>query len=67
MNRVILSLSFLSLFLAPVICVGGDYLGNLSSNPYDADSTSNPYGAGSPYNPDSPNNPYGSGLIIIDD
>jgi hypothetical protein len=25
------------------------YLGNLSNNPYDSNSTANPYGAGSPY------------------
>lgn len=38
----------------------GKYLGNLSSNPYDANSTSNPYGQyGSRYSPDSINNPYG--------
>ena len=57
-----------------------EYLGQLSANPYDADSTSNPYGrygskyspdsinnpygAGSPYRSDSPNNPYGEGLEI---
>ncbi len=36
------------------------YLGNLSSNQYDPNSTSNPYGRyGSPYSPDSINNPYG--------
>jgi hypothetical protein len=36
------------------------YLGNLSSNPYDPNSTSNPYGRyGSPYSSDSINNPYG--------
>jgi hypothetical protein len=35
-------------------------LGNLSSNPYNPNSTSNPYGKyGSPYSPDSINNPYG--------
>ena len=37
----------------------GESLGNLSSNPYDPKSTSNPYGAGSPYDPNSVNNPYG--------
>ena len=38
----------------------GKYLGRLSSNPYAADSTSNPYGRyGSPYSSDSINNPYG--------
>jgi len=34
----------------------------LSTNPYDADSTSNPYGRyGNKYSPDSINNPYGAG------
>lgn len=38
----------------------GKYLGNLSSNPYDANSVSNPYGRyGSEYSSDSINNPYG--------
>ena len=38
----------------------GKHLGNLSSNPYDPNSTSNPYGKyGSKYSPDSINNPYG--------
>jgi hypothetical protein len=37
----------------------GQYLGNLSSNKYDPDSVSNPYGRyGSQYSPDSINNPY---------
>ena len=36
------------------------YLGQLSANPYDTDSTSNPYGRyGNPYSADSINNPYG--------
>jgi len=43
---------------------GAEDLGNYSANPYDSDSTSNPYGAGNPYSPDSPNNPYGKGLHI---
>ena len=54
--------------------------GKLSSNKYDPESVSNPYGkygskyspdsinnpygAGSPYNLDSPTNPYGQGLLI---
>ncbi len=39
----------------------GTYLGRLSANPYDPDSTSNPYGQyGSPYSSDSINNPYGT-------
>lgn len=38
----------------------GKYLGTLSSNPFDPNSVSNPYGKyGSPYSPDSINNPYG--------
>lgn len=38
----------------------GKYLGNLSSNQYDQNSTSNPYGRyGSEYSQDSVNNPYG--------
>ncbi|HPF48026.1 MAG TPA: hypothetical protein PK690_14245, partial [Emcibacteraceae bacterium] len=40
----------------------GNYRGRLSSNPFDPDSTSNPYGRyGNPYSPDSINNPYGAG------
>jgi hypothetical protein len=58
----------------------GNYRGKLSANPYDPDSTSNPYGrygspfspdsiknpygAGNPYSPSSPTNPYGRGLRI---
>lgn len=39
----------------------GKYLGNLSTNPYDPNSVSNPYGRyGSKYSPDSINNPYGN-------
>jgi len=38
----------------------GKYLGNLSNNKYDPNSTSNPYGRyGSEYSADSINNPYG--------
>lgn len=38
----------------------GKYLGNLSANPYDANSTSNRYGRyGSEYSADSINNRYG--------
>jgi len=40
----------------------GQYRGNMSSNPYDADSINNPYGRyGNPYSADSINNPYGAG------
>jgi hypothetical protein len=61
----------------------GNYRGKLSSNQYDPESVSNPYGkygsqyspdsinnpygAGSKYKQDSPNNPYGSGWTIIGD
>lgn len=38
----------------------GKYLGNLSANPYDENSVSNPYGKyGSEYSADSIKNPYG--------
>ena len=37
-----------------------EFLGRLSANPYDVDSTANPYSqAGSPYSAKSVNNPYG--------
>lgn len=43
-----------------IVSPDGTYLGKLSSNPYDAESTSNPYGRyGSPYSSESINNPYG--------
>jgi hypothetical protein len=35
-------------------------LGRLSRNPFNPESTSNPFGAGSPYRPDSINNPFGT-------
>ena len=54
---------FLLLLLLPLpLSVHADDLGELSSNPYDPDSTSNPYGRyGSPFSPDSINNPFGAG------
>jgi hypothetical protein len=40
----------------------GTYRGNLSTNQFDPDSTSNPYGRyGNPYSPDSLNNQFGAG------
>ena len=33
-------------------------LGELSANPFNPDSTSNPFGAGSPFKPDGLNNPF---------
>jgi hypothetical protein len=47
------------MLLATTVGAFAQYLGNLSSNPYNPNSLSNPYGAGSPYNPNSINNPYG--------
>jgi hypothetical protein len=35
------------------------YIGTLNSNPYDRNSVSDPYGAGSRYNRNGVNNPYG--------
>lgn len=37
-----------------------EYLGNYSANKSNANSTSNPHGAGSPYNANSINNPNGT-------
>jgi hypothetical protein len=55
---VILMIVGLLIFSASVFA--DDDLGKLSENPYDPDSTSNPYGQyGSEYSPDSINNPYG--------
>jgi hypothetical protein len=43
-----------------IVAPDGTYLGRLSSNQYDPDSVSNPYGRyGNPYSADSINNPYG--------
>lgn len=58
MKKIIITIVFL-LFTSPCFA-GGKYLGKLSSDPYDSDSVSNPYGQyGSQYSPDSVNNPYG--------
>ena len=82
MNKVLM-VTVLSLVWATACLADDNYLGKLSTNPYDPDSTSNPYGrygskyssdsinnpygAGSPYKSDSPNNPYGEGLSIYGD
>ncbi|MBF0141751.1 MAG: hypothetical protein HQL74_15945 [Magnetococcales bacterium] len=43
-----------------IVGPGGRFLGTLSSNGFDPNSVSNPYGQyGSQYSPDSINNPYG--------
>ncbi len=48
------------LLVSGVVTAESKYLGELSSDPYRTDSTSNPYGQyGSPYSSDSINNPYG--------
>ena len=59
MNKVFI-IALLSLAWAFNCLAEETYLGKLSTNPYSADSTSNPYGAhGSEYSSDSINNPYG--------
>ena len=46
--------------LATSTILADEYLGKLSENPYNPDSTSNAYGQyGSEYSTDSINNPYG--------
>jgi len=56
MTRILIAFSFAIISTT----ASAQYLGRLSNNPYDADSTSNPYGRyGSRYSPDSINNPYG--------
>ena len=45
------------MFLNSPVCA--QYLGNLSSNPFSPNSTSNPYGGGNPYSGNSIKNPYG--------
>jgi hypothetical protein len=46
-------------FLLLPLSVHAESLGELSANPFNPDSTSNPFGAGNPYNPNSPTNPCG--------
>ena len=45
------------IFLLP-LSVHAEDLGELSANPYNPDSTSNPFGAGSPFKSDGINNPF---------
>jgi hypothetical protein len=57
MKRILLVAMSFAIISSPA---AAQYLGRLSSNPYAADSTSNPYGRyGNPYSSDSINNPYG--------
>ena len=54
-----LILTMLLIFFS-IALQAGEYLGKLSSNKYDPDSVSNPYGTyGSKYSSKSINNPYG--------
>lgn len=48
---------FLNLLLA--FSVHAEDFGELSANPFNPDSTSNPFGDGRSYNPNSPTNPCG--------
>lgn len=64
-NPIIIITVFLVLFITITYAQdenggsGGEYLGKYSSNPYDSDSVSNPYGQyGSQYSSQSINNPY---------
>jgi hypothetical protein len=49
---------FLLLLLSLPLSVLAQNLGELSANPFNPDSTSNPLGAGSPFKPDGLNNPF---------
>jgi hypothetical protein len=55
----ILNLVIVSLLFAPATWAE-EYIGNYSANKNNANSTSNPYGAGSPHNANSINNPNGT-------
>jgi hypothetical protein len=62
MKRLILVVAGFGLLIASLTFVTDLFaqdLGNLSSNPYPANSSANQFGAGSPYNSNSINNPYG--------
>ena len=56
----LLIIGTLAILLAAPAALADKYLGKLSENQHNADSTSNPYGTyGSEHSPDSINNPYG--------
>ena len=64
--KIIITVVLLALFMSVAYAQydddesDGEYLGKYNSNPYDSDSTSNPYGPyGSKYSSESINNPYG--------
>lgn len=57
--KTLMILAVSAIFFATAVSAD-KYLGKLSENKYDPDSTSNPYGRyGSEQSPDSVNNPYG--------
>ena len=56
---------FVVFAVSPSLAQSKNCIGNLGKNPYNSNSTSNPYGAGSPFKSDSPTNPYGKGLRIF--
>ncbi len=57
---LILCLTIPALAQVQIYAPDGTYLGNVTNNPYDPNSISNPYGQyGSPYSSKSINNPYG--------
>ena len=58
--RIRFVLALVSLSVVGLALAQDDDLGNLSANPFDPNSTANPYGAGNPYSPNSINNPYGT-------
>ena len=50
---------FLLFLLLPLpLSVHAEDLGELSTNPFNPDSTANPFGAGNPFKPDGLNNPF---------
>ena len=49
---------FLQLLLLLPLAIHAEDLGELSANPFNPDSTSNPFGAGSPFKADGLNNPF---------
>ena len=53
----IIGVVLIVLFWAPLTLQAED-LGNLSANPFDAESTANPFGKGSPFAPNGINNPF---------
>jgi hypothetical protein len=53
------------LILLMPLSVHAENLGELSANPFNPDSTSNPFGAGNPYNPNSSTNPCGRGGTAV--